>query len=89
MTDDRTATGQGAGPWLAWALLGVVAGTACQLQQAALWSGVGYAALAGGGVVVAGVVARRRRQGPRSWPVLLAAAMLAFALVGLRGKSVV
>jgi competence protein ComEC len=84
VTDDRTATGHGAGPWLAWALLGVVAGTACQLQQSQLWSGATYAGLAAGAMLIAGVVARRRRRGPRSWPVLLAAALLAFALVGLR-----
>jgi competence protein ComEC len=84
VTDDRNDAVPRAGSWLAWAMLGGIAGTACQLQQAALWIGAGYAALAGGGALLATLVAFRRGQGPRSWPVLLAAAMLAFALVGLR-----
>ena len=84
MTDERIDTGHGAGPWLGWALLGVIAGSACQLQQPRLWSGGTYGALAAGAVAVAVLAGFRRRTWPLSWPLLLAAAVLAFALVGLR-----
>ena len=84
MTDDRNDRGQGTGSWLAWALLGVVAGTACQLQQARLWSSDSYLVLA----VVAGAVllfaAARRWARYRALPLLLATALLAFSCVGLR-----
>ena len=84
MTDDRNDRGQGTGSWLAWALLGVVAGTACQLQQARLWSSDSYLVLA---VVAGGVLlfaAARRWARYRALPVLLATALLAFSCVGLR-----
>ena len=82
MTDDRNDTGHGAGPWLAWALLGVVLGSACQLQQRVLWTGAAYAAL--GGVALGACVLMAWRSRARRWRLLPAVGMLAFALVGLR-----
>jgi competence protein ComEC len=82
VTDDSKDTGHGARPWLAWVLLGVVAGSACQLQQSRLWGWGAYAVLAIGALAVAGLLAAGRRA--CSWPVFPAAAVLAFALVGLR-----
>ena len=84
MTDDRKDTGQATGSWLAWALLGVVAGTACQLQQARLWRSDTYmvfAVAAAGGLIF---LAARRWVRYRALPVLLATAVLAFSCVGLR-----
>ena len=86
MTDEHSPTGSRAAPWLAWALLGVIAGSACQLQQRQLWSAASYGALLAGAVLVLLLwsAVRRRTAWPRIWPVLPAAAVLAFALVGLR-----
>ena len=83
VTEDRDTTGHGAGPWLAWALTGGVGGTACQLQQARLWSAAAYAPLAAGVLVVL-LLFVWRRGWCRRWPVLLASGLLAFSLVGLR-----
>jgi competence protein ComEC len=87
VTVDREHSGRGVGPWLAWAWLGLIAGPACQLQQRELWSGRAYAALAVAALALAVLVAfrrSRRMRWTRSWPVLLAAAALAFSGVGLR-----
>ena len=84
MIDERIDTGHEAGPWLGWALLGVIAGSACQLQQRQLWSATVYAALAAIALVPVALAIVRRTAWWRSWPVLLAAAVLAFASVGLR-----
>jgi competence protein ComEC len=85
VTDNRDDTGHGVRPWLAWALLGVVAGSACQLQQAQLWSGAAYMASALAGAALASFILMAfRRKWSRRWAVLVAAAVLAFALVGLR-----
>ena len=64
-------------------MLGGIAGSACQLQQSLLWSGGAYAALAVGALACSILVACQRRWSLR-WSVLLAAALLMFALVGLR-----
>ena len=73
---------------MAWALLGIVAGTACQLQQAQLWSVYAYAALAIGALTGVTMAAFLRRHRCRALVVrvvvLLSAAVLAFACVGLR-----
>ena len=81
MTDEHSPTGSRAGPWLAWALLGVVAGSACQLQQRQLWSAASYGALLAGAVLVLLLwsAVRRRTAWPRIWPVLPAAAVLQMA----------
>ncbi|MCY7319394.1 MAG: DNA internalization-related competence protein ComEC/Rec2 [Ramlibacter sp.] len=81
---------------MGWALPGVIAGTALQLQQPQLWSWERYAVLAALAAVAAVAAmamlaavgmrplpVRRRLRG-RSALVLLAAAVLAFATVGLR-----
>ncbi len=70
----------GAPAWLA-ACLGWAAGTAAQLQQAALWSTAGYAALAVAALVLLACLGRRRG---RRGVVGLACALLAFALCGAR-----
>ncbi|MEJ6023747.1 DNA internalization-related competence protein ComEC/Rec2 [Ramlibacter sp. PS4R-6] len=67
------------GRGLAPALLGIVAGTALQLQQAQLWAAWAYAACAAVGVAL---VLTRRRPG-----VFLGAVFLAVALTGLRAAS--
>ena len=84
MTDDRTDSRPAAGRWLTWAWLGIVAGSACQLQQRALWSGSSYAALSAAALVLVVLIALSRAAWTRSWPVLLVAGLLAFASVGLR-----
>ncbi len=84
VTDDRTDSRPAAGRWLTWAWLGIVAGSACQLQQRALWGGSGYAALGAAALVLVVLIALSRAAWTRSWPVLLAAGLLAFASVGLR-----
>ena len=66
--------------WLA-AGLGWIAGTAAQVQQSALWSVFGYAALVLAALVL--LVVTRGRRG-RAIGVGLACAMLAFALCGAR-----
>jgi len=82
VTHDRDDTGHRARPWLARALLGVVAGSAGQLQQALLWDGAVYAALGGVALACLFLVAVRRRRS--RWMILPATAVLAFSLVGLR-----
>ena len=82
----RDDTGHAAGASLAWVLLGIVAGSACQLQQPALWGAAAYAAFAGVALAALILMALRRRR-PRRWPVLMAATVLAFALVGLRAVN--
>ena len=62
----------------------MVAGSACQLQQRQLWSAPVYAPLAAVALAVAVLAIVRRTARWRSWAVLLAAAVLAFATVGLR-----
>ncbi|MDQ6882572.1 MAG: competence protein ComEC family protein, partial [Pseudomonadota bacterium] len=84
MSDNRKDTDREAGAWLAWALLGVIAGSACQLQQPRLWSVAGYVLLAGSAVAVLALGAVVRGGRYRALPVLLAAAALAFCAVGLR-----
>ena len=87
------------GGWMTPALLGTVLGPAFQLQQPALWDGPVYAALAALGLAVlaavywrarrAGTVRsldRRESAGARASAVLLSAALLAFALTGLRAS---
>ena len=96
MTDEPKDSGQQRGAWLGWALPGVIAGTALQLQQPQLWSWERYAVLAAlsalaavaalamlAAVGVRPLPVRRWLRG-RSALVLLAAAVLAFATVGLR-----
>ena len=71
--DDRS------GGWLAPALLGVVAGSAIQLQQAELWGWEGYGAVLAAGLGLL-LVARVSR-----FAILLAATtLLIFSLCGLR-----
>ena len=94
MTDEPKDSGQQRGAWLAWALLGVVAGTALQLQQPQLWSWERYAVLAvvAAFALVAAASVRPKSPGARSQlrgraalvMVLVAAAVLAFSTVGLR-----
>ena len=86
MTDDRSDAVHATRPWLAWALLGGIAGSACQLQQPLLWGGGAYAALAGAALALVVLLASQRK-GPLCYGVLLAAAMLLFALVGLRAAA--
>jgi competence protein ComEC len=78
--------------WTGWALAfapaGWVVGTALQIGQPALWAMVVYAALAGlGGVLVGAVwLARRTITGFSLIALALGAALLAFALAGLRAE---
>ncbi len=76
----------GRAPWLLPSLLlGVIAGTALQLQQTALWPAWGYAALAAGSLLAGGVLGgRRRAHGLRHAEALVLGAGLVFALCGLR-----
>jgi competence protein ComEC len=80
------ARGRIAGGWIGAALLGVVLGTAVQLQQPELWAGWTYAVLAlTGGLVVVGIACLKIRGG---WPLqviaLAGAALLAFGATGGR-----
>src|SRR5947207_9230015 len=63
------------GRWITPGLIGIVAGTALQLQQPALWPAWSYVALAS----VSLPIWRMRNVGP-----CVAAALLAFSLTGLR-----
>ncbi len=69
---------------------GFIAGVAVQLQQASLWSGAWYAALAALGVVLAGVLygaAAKTNLRGAGWAVLVCAAMLGFGLTGWRSSA--
>ena len=66
------------------ALLGVVAGSALQLQQPALWTWPAYAALVTPALVVLVFLSLRQRAAARTLAVLLACAVLAFGICGLR-----
>jgi competence protein ComEC len=71
--------GRDIGRGVAPACAGFVAGTVLQLQQAALWAGWAYAALAAAGIFL--FLWRR-------WPAaLIGAGLLAFALTGLRATA--
>ena len=68
-------------------LLGVVAGTALQLQQAVLWSVPAYIEIAAMGVALAALFAIYSEVDRwRSLGVLVASALLVFALCGLRAQ---
>jgi competence protein ComEC len=75
------------GGWLAGAGLGVLAGTALQLQQAELSHPVAHAAAALAGAVGLAVLAWRRLQGGRALALaLLAAGLLAWGATGWRAE---
>lgn len=84
MSDNPREAGQEASSWLAWALLGAIAGAACQLQQPVLWSLAAYSASALGGVALLGIAARPSPNRYRRIAVLVGAGGLAFALAGVR-----
>ncbi len=68
------------------ALLGMVLGTALQLQQPSLWPASSYAAMGGAGMLGWALVATRVRAGAwRAGWVLLALACVAAGVAGLRG----
>jgi len=74
-----------AGGWATPALLGAVTGPALQLQQPALWDWGAYAAMAAAAI---GLLfwARSQRGRARALIILLAFAVLAFGLTGLRAS---
>jgi competence protein ComEC len=78
----------GGGGWMTPALLGVVSGSALQLQQPALWAWPGYALMllpALAWLAAGRSVARlRKRAGVRAALALVAVTLLAFGLCGLR-----
>ncbi len=70
------------------ALLGMLLGTALQLQQPSLWPWPSYAALMAVGVLAGVLLTRRMRAGIwRTGVLLLAVAGVAAGLAGLRGAS--
>ena len=82
---EQRAGDRRAGLWLP-CCLGVVGGTAVQLQQAALWEGWTYAALMLAGAVLLGRAVLGGRAAPRTspWAALAGTVLLAFALCALR-----
>jgi len=87
------------GGWMTPALLGAVLGPALQLQQPALWAAGVYASLAALGLAVLAVaysisprkwavysLSLRERAGVRASAALLATALVAFGLTGLRAS---
>src|SRR5512133_3062643 len=72
------------------ALLGLLLGAALQLQQPVLWPWLSYALLAGPvlalGMALSLPLSLWERAGVRAVVALLAAALLAFSLVGLRAS---
>ena len=71
--------------WLAAGLLGILAGSACQMVQAVLWGWPWYAGLLVLGAAVGITAARRPGGGAARWcTVALALAMVAFGLTGSR-----
>ena len=82
------ARNAGPGPAWAWALpaLGVLAGSALQLQMARLWPTAWVAALLLGGLLAAVVAVWRRRSWPGLYASSLAAALLAFGITHGRAE---
>jgi competence protein ComEC len=74
---------QGAAGWMTPALLGVVFGSALQLQQPALWAWQAYALLVAFALALT-IAGRRGRDGVRAPVALLTVALLFFGLCGLR-----
>ncbi len=70
--------------WMTPALAGAVAGPALQLQQAALWDWSGYALLAATGLAAGFLLSRSGKRSARLAAALVAAALVAFSLTGLR-----
>ncbi|MBC7602613.1 MAG: competence protein ComEC, partial [Ramlibacter sp.] len=68
------------------ALLGAVAGSAIQLQQAQLWDVAAYLVLAAAGLAAVGA-SRWLRRSPKSVCVLVGIAIAFFALCGLRSAQ--
>jgi competence protein ComEC len=79
---------QRAGGWATPALLGAVTGPALQLQQPALWDWGAYAAMAAAVLALPAIrsLSLWERAGVRAAVALLAFAVLAFGLTGLRAS---
>src|SRR5687767_4484644 len=74
-----------AGGWATPALLGAVLGPVLQLQQPVLWSWSAYAAMAAAAILLIAVWRMGKLKAP-TLVALLAIALLAFAITGLRAS---